>query len=121
VVIEDRDLVTVPEAARLLRVSTSTVRRLIDRGQLPSYRVGQRSVRLNRRELGRAVAPLTPSRPVVLPAPRKLTPKEREDRLRALEELRAFREQLLESRGGVPFPDSVDLINAGREERLIDQ
>jgi excisionase family DNA binding protein len=117
VVIEDRDLVTVPEAARLLRVSTSTVRRLIDRGQLPSYRVGQRSVRLNRRELGRALAPVAPSRPVVLPPPRKPTREESEAWLEALDKAREFRERLLESRGGVPFPDSVDLINAGREER----
>ena len=120
-VIEERDLVSVPEAARLLRVSTSTVRRLIASGDLPSYRVGQRTVRLNRRELGRALRPMPPSRPIVLQKPRKLTPEEAEAYLKALEELDEFRERLLESRGGVPFPSSVDLINAGREERLIDQ
>lgn len=109
-----------PEAAQLLRVSTSTVRRMIDRGELPSYRVGQRSVRLNRRELGRALK-LPPSRPVILPPPRKLTRQEWEDQGRALDELRELRKRDLERRGGVPWPSSVELINAGREERLIDQ
>jgi excisionase family DNA binding protein len=117
VVIEDRDLVTVPEAARLLRVSTSTVRRLIDRGQLPSYRVGQRSVRLNRRELSRALSPLPPSRPVVLPKPRKMTPEEWEAQGRGLEKARELRERELERRGGVLWPSAVDWINEAREER----
>ena len=117
-VIEERDLVSVPEAARLLSVSTSTVRRLIASGELPSYRVGARSVRLNRRELGRALRPMPPSRPVVLPKPRKLTPEEAEGYLRALEELRVFRERELARRGGVPGPSAVDMLNEARDERI---
>ena len=38
-------LVTIPEAARLLSVSTRTVRRLIDRGEIKTTRIG-RSVRI---------------------------------------------------------------------------
>ena len=116
-VIEERDLVSVPEAARLLRVSTSTVRRLIASGELPSYRVGRRSVRLNRRELGQALRPVPPSRPVVLSPPRKLTPAEIEDQRRALAELDELNTRELERRGGVPWPSAVDWINEAREER----
>lgn len=47
--VDDR-LLTVPEAAMLLRVSAPTVRRLARTGQLPSLRVGKQ-IRVERDEL----------------------------------------------------------------------
>jgi excisionase family DNA binding protein len=47
---ENSELLTVAEAARLLRLSPKAVRNRIDRGQLPTIRLG-RSVRIRRRHL----------------------------------------------------------------------
>jgi len=37
----ERLLLTLPEAAKALRVATRTVRRLIERGELPKVKVGR--------------------------------------------------------------------------------
>ncbi|MFN8558270.1 MAG: helix-turn-helix domain-containing protein [Dehalococcoidia bacterium] len=42
----DGDLLTLAEAARLLRVSRITVHRWVQRGRLPSYRVGPKAIRI---------------------------------------------------------------------------
>ena len=42
----DEDYITVAEAATLLRVAPSTVRRWIRQGDVPAYRIGQRRVAL---------------------------------------------------------------------------
>ena len=47
---EDINVCTVTEAAKLLRVSPATIRRLILYGKLPAARIG-RSVRIERRTL----------------------------------------------------------------------
>jgi len=53
---------TVPEAAAMLRVSSMTIRRFIDSGQLPAVRVGP-LVRIERRAAEGLVKPLrAPSR-----------------------------------------------------------
>ncbi|MCI0440067.1 MAG: helix-turn-helix domain-containing protein [Chloroflexi bacterium] len=44
-VVSERLLFTLPEAARALSVATRTLRRLIERGELPAVRIG-RSVRV---------------------------------------------------------------------------
>lgn len=49
-------LLTVPEVADAMKVSAKTVRRLIKRGDLPAYRVGERGqLRVEERELERYV------------------------------------------------------------------
>jgi excisionase family DNA binding protein len=49
-------LLTVPEVAEAMKVSAKTVRRLIKRGDLPAYRVGDRGqLRVEERELERYV------------------------------------------------------------------
>jgi excisionase family DNA binding protein len=62
------DLLTLPEAAKLLKVSTVTLGRWLKDGRLPAYRVGPRAVRIRRQDLD---AMLTPARPQATPAPRK--------------------------------------------------
>jgi excisionase family DNA binding protein len=42
---------TVPEAAQELRIPRSRCYELIQRGELPAVRIGERSIRVNRREL----------------------------------------------------------------------
>ena len=42
---------TVPEAAQDLRVPRTRCYELIQRGELPAVRIGERSIRVNRREL----------------------------------------------------------------------
>ncbi len=59
----DPEYYTVPEAAKLLKVSPSTVWRWIDAGRLPAHRVGARGIRIDRRDLERAVAPLGSGEP----------------------------------------------------------
>lgn len=49
-------LLTVPEVALAIRVSEKTVRRLIKRGDLQAYRLGERGqIRVDERELERYV------------------------------------------------------------------
>ena len=42
---------TVPEVARELRIPRSRAYDLVAQGELPAVRIGQRSIRVNRREL----------------------------------------------------------------------
>lgn len=56
-VIHEREFYTVAEAARLLDVSSSTVRRWIRSRRLPAYRVGPRRMRVKREDLAGVVGP----------------------------------------------------------------
>ncbi|MGH2561855.1 MAG: helix-turn-helix domain-containing protein [Thermomicrobiales bacterium] len=56
----DTEFLTVAEAAAILKVDRSTVRRWIDRGDLPAVRVGQRSLRVRRNDLDRVIEPARP-------------------------------------------------------------
>ena len=44
---------TVPEAARELQIPRTRCYELIQRGELPAVRIGERSIRVNRNELER--------------------------------------------------------------------
>jgi excisionase family DNA binding protein len=49
----ERGWLTVPEAAEELRIPRTRCYELIQRGELPAVRIGERSIRVNRRELER--------------------------------------------------------------------
>ena len=51
--IVERTWLTVPEVAEELRIPRSRAYDLCARGDLPAVRVGERSIRVNRRELER--------------------------------------------------------------------
>jgi excisionase family DNA binding protein len=51
--IVERTWLTVPEVAEELRIPRSRAYDLCARGELPAVRVGERSIRVNRRELER--------------------------------------------------------------------
>ncbi|MBI2862742.1 MAG: helix-turn-helix domain-containing protein [Chloroflexi bacterium] len=57
-----REYYTVSEAARLLEVSTATVWRWIDAGELTAFRVGRRKIRIKREELYRLIRPARPEK-----------------------------------------------------------
>ena len=56
----DEDYLTVTEAATLLRVAPSTIRRWIREGDVPAYRLGQRRIALRRMDLATLVTPVRP-------------------------------------------------------------
>jgi excisionase family DNA binding protein len=49
----ERGWLTVPDLAKDLNIPRSRAYELIQRGELPAVRVGERSIRVNRRELER--------------------------------------------------------------------
>lgn len=51
--VRERTWLTVPETAKELRIPRTRCYELIQRGDLPAVRVGQRSLRVNRGELER--------------------------------------------------------------------
>ena len=57
-VAQDEEFVTVAEAATLLRVAPSTVRRWIREGDVPAYRLGQRRIGLRRGDLVSLITPV---------------------------------------------------------------
>jgi excisionase family DNA binding protein len=50
---KERVWLTVPEAAEELRIPRTRCYELIQRGELPAIRIGERSIRVNRQELER--------------------------------------------------------------------
>lgn len=105
------EYVTVPEAARILGVSQSTIWRWIDRGDLPAVRVGRRHVRIRRGDLPNVVRPARPGAFTLPP----FTEEQRAQRVAAGERLEKLRDELFAKYG--PMGDSVEIIREGREER----
>lgn len=115
---------TVSQAARLLGVHISTVRRWIKREKLPAYRVGDKGVRVRRVDVVQLITPwgkdqerggrTEQSERIVIPP---MTKEEQERGLRALAEAERFSDELLAKRGAELFPDSTELIRKQREER----
>lgn len=56
-----RRFTTVPDAAAYAGVSTQTLRRMIDRGELPAYRIGERNVRVDLADLDAIARPIIPA------------------------------------------------------------
>lgn len=66
----DGEYLTVPEAARVLQVSASTVWRWIASGKLSAYRVGPRKIRVKKEDV---LAMVTPVGKEEAPPPRSRT------------------------------------------------
>ena len=122
----ENDLLTVAEAARILKVSAVTVHRWLKQGRLPSYHLGPRYIRIRRSDLG---AVLKPARRSQAPGPaedrragaklvvRPLTDVEAQRGLEALESSQSLLEQMKAQTQGKPFSSSWRLIRRGRVER----
>jgi excisionase family DNA binding protein len=120
----DDEYVTVAEAATLLRVAPSTVRRWIREGDVPAHRIGRRRVALRRADLARLITPARPAAetnnnaadddPV---AGRRLTPEEVQRALEALDRAQRHAKETRARRGGKLFPPAWITINEQRDER----
>src|SRR5438128_1104686 len=91
----DEEYLTVAQTAAALRVNKSTIRRWIDQGILPAYRVGQRRVAIKRPDLARLIAPAreAPEQGGGIAEPatgivQRLSPAQQRQGLRAVAELR---------------------------------
>lgn len=118
------EYLTVAEAATLLRVAPSTVRRWIREGDVPAYRIGRRRVALKRADLSNLI---TPARPGVetsgnladdqLWEPRRLTPEEQQQALELMDRIQQRAKEITARRGGKLFPPAWITINEQRDER----
>lgn len=121
----DTELLTVAEAAQILKVSIVTLHRWLKQGRLPACHVGPRAVRIRRGDLEQVMTPLprpaAPAAPTQLPglvpAIRPLTEEERQRGLRMIEESRKLRARMRARNGGKPLAESWPMINEAREER----
>ena len=116
----EEEFLTVAEAAMLLRVAPSIVRRWIREGDVPAYRIGRRRVALKRDDLSYLI---TPARSGVELAddqdrePRRLTPGEQQRAPEALDRAQRHAKETTARRGGKLFPPSWITINEQRDER----
>lgn len=114
---------TVTQAAALMSVHPSTIRRWIDRGMLPARRLKSKRIGIRHADLARLPSPhtrgqnrrfITDAEVTMIPP---LTPDEKERGLRALAELERMSREILERRGNTPFSSSTEIIREMREER----
>jgi excisionase family DNA binding protein len=120
---EPEDLLSVAETAELLRVSPSTVWRWINDARLPSFKIGEKRVRVRRKDALKLVVAKDHRDETAADDIRKyITPNlyADPDWRRAVEAARVFREKLLAENGGRLFSDSTDDINEAREERTTE-
>ena len=120
----DEEYVTVAEAATLLRVAPSTVRRWIREGDVPAYRIGRRRVALRRDDLSNLINPAGPAMAMSDKAvddqtwePRQLTPEEQQQALELMDRIQQRAKEIQDRRGGKLFPPSWITINEQRDER----
>ncbi|MGH2615050.1 MAG: helix-turn-helix domain-containing protein [Thermomicrobiales bacterium] len=120
----DEEYLTVAEAAALLRVAPSTIRRWIREGDLPAYRLGRRRVALRRGDLKTLVSPVQLGTAMSSEladderaAIRRLTPEEKRRALEAMERATQLRKRTLADRGGKPFPPAWKELAELRDER----
>ncbi|HEY7060088.1 MAG TPA: helix-turn-helix domain-containing protein [Chloroflexota bacterium] len=120
------ELLTVAEAAKVLKVSTITIHRWLKQGRLTAHRIGPRTIRISSLELTRLLSPRdetmaaphpaglqpVPGLEVVLP-----TEAEIARRRVAIAQAKELQAAMLKRRGGVPFDSSWEMIREAREER----
>lgn len=118
------DYLSVTEAAAVLHVAPSTIRRWIRAGELPASRIGNRRIALRMTDLSSMVRPAqvnakrTPSTiytdAALIP---RLTPREIADALQTLERLQRNAKELVERLTDTPLRPSLEIIHETREER----
>ena len=126
IVADSTDLLTIAEAATLLKVSIVTVQRWIKQGRLPAYHVGPRRVRVHRADLLTLLSPVSREglaglvQAVPLTTELTLTPLSEAEVAAAFEAFRAADahiEEMRARRSGKPMASSVPLIREAREAR----
>jgi excisionase family DNA binding protein len=120
----DEEFISVPEAAKLMRLHPSRLKRLIRVGELATQRIGRRRLAVRRADL-RALAGRLRARPtnhwsrgISDEIPRtRLTPGERQRALGALERAHRNATALLGQPGSYRGPQSWELLAEARQER----
>jgi excisionase family DNA binding protein len=122
--IMDEEYVTIVEAARLLHVHPSSVRRWIESGELPAHRVGQRRLLIKRAALAQLITPARAEREqgaqgsqIQRTTVPKLTTEQQQEWLAAIEQAKQRQAEMLAQRGGQPWSPSWELLNEVRDER----
>lgn len=119
----DEAFLSVVEAASLLRVAPSTIRRWIREGRLPASRVGQRRVALRLADVEGMVRPAAVGprdgadagwEGSTIPRP---TAEDRRRGLAALARVERIAERIHGRRGGNPFPPAWETLDDLRAER----
>src|SRR6185437_8952934 len=105
------ELLTIKEAATLLKMSNVTVSRWIKQGRLVGYRVGARSIRLRRHDVEALLEP-TQTEATDAREPSPLTDEEVAQLEEAIRQLNERHAEMLRARDGKPL---VDLIREDRE------
>jgi excisionase family DNA binding protein len=120
----DEEYVTVAEAATLLRVAPSTIRRWIREGDVAAHRIGRRRVALRRGDLANLITPARPGMETSDKAvgdqswePRRLTPEEQQQALELMDRIQQRAKEIRARRGGKLFPPAWITINEQRDER----
>ncbi len=122
----EAEFLSVPEAAMALNVSTSTIWRWIDRGQLAAYRIGQRKVRVKRTDVARMIVPARDGESggkiasIEQERERLARPLSKAERVRALAALEAaesLERELAPLGHEQSRTDSGELLNESRDER----
>ena len=120
----DEEYLTVAQAAAALHVNRSTIRRWIDQGILPAYRIGQRRVAIKRQDIARLITPAReapeqgggtaePATEIV----QRLSPAQQRQGLRAVAELRRLHEAVRAQIGDQPVTPSWQILADQRDER----
>ncbi|MDP2935922.1 MAG: helix-turn-helix domain-containing protein [Dehalococcoidia bacterium] len=122
----ETDLLTISEAAKLLKISTVTLHRWLKQGRLPAYHLGPRCIRILRSDMA---ALLTPTRKEEeesmqeeMPIQTELTIRplgdEQANRIKEfLEQSQSLIDRIRARRHGKPLSPSWRLIRKAREER----
>lgn len=116
------ELASVKEAARLLRVSESTVWRYADQDLLPAYRVGRKRVMFRRSDLEKLLSRIRRKKQTVTTNDKMrlfAMSESARDSATAIARARSLGAEILKRRGSF-FADSGEMINEAREERTED-
>ena len=121
----EHEFMTIAEAAALVRVSPSTIRRWIASGKLHPIRPGARTVRIARAELTHVPFEARPTRYWMRmsdgivhtgPLPRVMSEEDRQRLQGAIEESRRLREEQRENYG-IADKEGWEILNELRDER----
>jgi excisionase family DNA binding protein len=105
---QQNEFYTIPEIAKKLKVSPSTVWRWVKAKKLPACRVGEKSVRVHERDVVKLLQPLHVS---LAKAPRGISRRD------LVLKIAALHKAILERRNGQLLPDSAGDLSVLREER----
>ena len=110
------DYYTIPEAARLLEVSPSTIWRWIEADTLPAYRVGPRAIRIKKEDIEGVIQPAR-KKEVSMERDRILFQPVSQEELERRQTLVAEILQKSTERSIAPLT-TADLVHKAREEEM---